>query len=319
MRVARRSLTWAPLALGVLGYALFAVYSGGDDFARALTRFTGITLTAILGLSLLNYALRFARWHLYLRTLGHSLPWAAGFLYYIAGFAFTTTPGKMGEAVRAIYLKRHDVPYPHSLATLFVERLFDLVAMLALATFALKQFPDAGTIVGIALVVIAVLFLFFARSHVVLPWLARTLPRRIARRLMRRLRDLRALLASAARLLEPRAMLGGFVLAMLAWGAEGLSLYFILQVLGAPLGMPTAVSIYAVSVLVGALSFLPGGLGSTEAAMALLLVLAGVDHATATAATLICRLATLWFAVAIGALAMFVSGSRRPVPQGDVG
>ena len=58
--------------------------------------------------------------------------------------------------------------------------------------------------------------------------------------------------------------------------------------------------IYAISVLAGAVSFIPGGLGSTEAVMGLLLVLVGAEPATAIAATIICRLATLWFAVVIG-------------------
>ena len=61
-----------------------------------------------------------------------------------------------------------------------------------------------------------------------------------------------------------------------------------------------AVSIYGIAVLVGALSFLPGGLGSTELVMGLLLVSLGVDKPVAVAATLICRIATLWFAVFIG-------------------
>jgi len=60
------------------------------------------------------------------------------------------------------------------------------------------------------------------------------------------------------------------------------------------------VGIYSVSVLAGALSFIPGGLGSTEAVMVLLLTLVGVNTPAAIAATLICRLATLWFAVIIG-------------------
>ena len=49
-----------------------------------------------------------------------------------------------------------------------------------------------------------------------------------------------------------------------------------------------------------ALSFIPGGLGSTEAVMGGSLILLGVEPGTAVAATLVCRLVTLWPAVAIG-------------------
>jgi uncharacterized protein (TIRG00374 family) len=70
------------------------------------------------------------------------------------------------------------------------------------------------------------------------------------------------------------------------------------------LALPTAIGIYAVSMLVGALSFIPGGLGSTEAVMVLLLKLTGVDATTALAITLIARVATLWFAVVLGLLCL---------------
>jgi uncharacterized protein (TIRG00374 family) len=52
--------------------------------------------------------------------------------------------------------------------------------------------------------------------------------------------------------------------------------------------------------LIGALSFIPGGLGSTEAAMVLMLSLLGMGVSSAIAATIVCRVATLWFAVALG-------------------
>ncbi len=92
----------------------------------------------------------------------------------------------------------------------------------------------------------------------------------------------------------------GLALGLIAWGAEGVAFHIILRSLDVPISLALAVGIYAVSVLAGALSFIPGGLGSTEAVMGVLLVLVGVDTATAVAATLVWRLATLWFAVAIG-------------------
>jgi uncharacterized protein (TIRG00374 family) len=64
------------------------------------------------------------------------------------------------------------------------------------------------------------------------------------------------------------------------------------------------VGIYAISVLIGALSFIPGGLGSTEAVMGFLLVAAGASPGDAVASTIICRVSTLWFAVFIGLVCM---------------
>jgi uncharacterized protein (TIRG00374 family) len=81
-----------------------------------------------------------------------------------------------------------------------------------------------------------------------------------------------------------------------------------------PLGL--AILIYAVTTLAGALSFLPGGLLVTEAGMTLFLVrsASGVERATAAAATILTRLATLWFAVALGLVALALY--RRLAPAG---
>jgi uncharacterized protein (TIRG00374 family) len=109
-------------------------------------------------------------------------------------------------------------------------------------------------------------------------------------------------------------------LSLVAWTAEAWAFHLILQRMGPDIGLTLAVSIYAISMLAGALSFMPGGLGGAEAAMIALLSAAGVDMAQAISATIIIRLTTLWFAVGIGVVAMFgpfrvpVFASPKPPP-----
>ena len=66
--------------------------------------------------------------------------------------------------------------------------------------------------------------------------------------------------------------------------------------------------------LIGAISFLPGGLGGAEVTMTALLMLNGMDNGAAVAATLLIRLTTLWFAVVLGLLVMLPA--RRALPTG---
>jgi uncharacterized protein (TIRG00374 family) len=65
-----------------------------------------------------------------------------------------------------------------------------------------------------------------------------------------------------------------------------------------------AVGIYAVSSVAGAATFVPGGLGGTEAVMTALLSTTGMPTPHALAITLLCRLTTLWLAVALGWIAV---------------
>ncbi|MDX8386197.1 MAG: lysylphosphatidylglycerol synthase domain-containing protein, partial [Gallionella sp.] len=65
------------------------------------------------------------------------------------------------------------------------------------------------------------------------------------------------------------------------------------------------------SMMVGALSFLPGGLGGAEATMVALLILNDVAQPQAVAATVLIRLATLWFAVGLGVVALMMPERRK--------
>ena len=75
----------------------------------------------------------------------------------------------------------------------------------------------------------------------------------------------------------------------------------------------------ALSTLVGALLLLPGGLGGTEGSMVAMLGADGISRPQAVAATFLTRIATLWFAVGLGAVAFaslrFVR-SRPRAPEG---
>jgi len=90
----------------------------------------------------------------------------------------------------------------------------------------------------------------------------------------------------------------------MAWMAQGVSLYLIVHALGHELTASTVVEIYCLSILAGAASFIPGGLGATETAIVLLLSAAGVGQSDAIIASLICRSLTLWLAIGTGVIAM---------------
>jgi uncharacterized membrane protein YbhN (UPF0104 family) len=61
-----------------------------------------------------------------------------------------------------------------------------------------------------------------------------------------------------------------------------------------------AFTIYLLAMLVGAASMLPGGVGSTELTIVILLGLYGVATPTATLVAVGIRFATIWFAVLVG-------------------
>jgi uncharacterized membrane protein YbhN (UPF0104 family) len=299
----RHALT-ASIGLAILLYLTFVLLANQAAVFAALQRIGLPMLLAIFALSLFNYLLRFWRWQRYIAAFGHDLPWWRHWLYYLAGFILTVTPGKAGEAVRSLYLHGHGVSYAQSLAALFVERLLDVLAMSLLALLILLARPDYAWLVAVAWALALALGGLVTR-----PWL----PQRLrdwghGHRYGHQVERLARLLDSAATLLQPGVFLFGLGLGVLSWGLEGLSLYLIARDIGVGISLVTGIGIYAIAVLAGALSFLPGGLGGTEAVMGGLLIAFGADGPSAVAITLLCRIATLWFAVALGGVAVGILG-----------
>ncbi|MFP5441219.1 MAG: YbhN family protein, partial [Gammaproteobacteria bacterium] len=288
-----RALLWS-VALAAAGYLAFSLWGGWQEVVAAAARVGVAGMLLVLAMSLLNYGLRFLRWQAYLGALGHRVPWQPSLRIYLAGFALTTTPGKAGEALRGVFLKHWQVPYPHSFAAFFSERLSDLFAIVLLTLFGLSVYPQAQPLIllGMALVCSAWLVL---SQQALLAKFAALLPAQ-GSRIIGLLRQLLQVLAEAQRCHRPGMIATATLLSLVAWGAEAVAFWWVLQWMGAEVSLAFAVFVYAIAMLAGALSFMPGGLGGAEAAMIGLLVWKGMPAADAVAATVLIRLATLWFA-----------------------
>jgi uncharacterized protein (TIRG00374 family) len=296
------------LALAVLAYVAAVTAADWDGVRRAALAVQPLVLLQVVGLSLASYLFRFARWQRLMKALQHRIPVMAHLQIYLAGLALTVSPGKLGEMVRSIYLRPHGVPYPHSIAAFVCERTCDLLAVSALGSLALLLFPSQGLAVA-APVCIAALLVLAVRTRLA-SWLASRVASRIGRvpsgaggaETLATLRTLYAV---------PR-VLPALALTLPAWTAQGVALYLIVDSLGYAVSPQILVGIYSLSLLTGAATFIPGGLGATEAAIVLMLTTAGLTLPDAVYASLVARALPLWLAVAVGVVSMLGASRRSP-------
>lgn len=284
-------------------YLAFSLWGGWKEVVEALVKVGVIGTLIALALSLSNYLLRFARWQKFLAQLGHSVYWQESLRIYIAGFGLTILPGKAGETIRSVFLRNHQISYPESLAAFFSEQFSNLISMMLLVSVGLWAYPQAQpAIVILGGIILSILIVLqqnkWLRSFEAL--VQRRLPARPAQLITSGIE----IVLHSRRCFSLPMLIYGIAIGLLAWGAEGLAFYYIMHVLGSDLSFQSALFIYAFSMLVGALSFLPGGLGGTEATMVALLMLHNIPQPQAVAATVLIRLATLWFAVALGVIAL---------------
>jgi uncharacterized protein (TIRG00374 family) len=311
----KRAIAISLILAGIL-YLGAVEYLGHAETVAAIAQLGWRGWIFILACSLANYSLRFLRWQYYIRQSGTVLPTARHFIYYLAGFALTTTPGKAGETIRSVFLRPYGITYPTSLACFFVERFLDVLVVACLSMLMILAVDQHTSLVLIYTAVIVALLPIIRSTYVTrtLSWLRdRFAPETRLRWL---LQHALYLLEHARHLLGWRPLYAGFAVGALAWTIQGIAFYSIAAAMGFAPGLTVVIGIYAISLLAGAASFIPGGLGSTEAAMAGLLILVGAEAHTAWAVAITSRVATLWFAVMLGLIANgLISAGWLPGPE----
>lgn len=308
----RRAIILSLLIVALL-YLSVAIVTGTVETLHVFTRLGVGGWSVLLSCSFGSYLLRFTRWQYYLRRAGWRLPVRLHLAYYLAGFALTTTPGKAGETIRSVLLRPHGVPYPTSLACFFSERLLDVVVVALLALLTTFAFHQHYTFI-IVMISITLAVIPIVHSSLLLQFLRWLQTRVAALRIRNGITHLLQLLHDARIFLAWRPLYLGLLLGLLAWSLQGFAFYYLMHAIGFELPLPVAMGIYAIGLLAGAISMIPGGIGATELAMALLLAAAGATPQIALIVPLISRLSTLWFAVVLGLLASSWLGSQRELP-----
>ena len=292
----------AALAVAVaVGLGLYADFGRlGDE----LGSFRWELFPLALALTALNYLVRFWRWQRYLARLEIAVPVGRSCAIFVAGLTMTISPAKLGEVLKCGLLRRSfGVPVRRSAPIVLAERVTDATGVVVLAVaggVGTDRWPLLlVALAGVAVVVAVVRGPFLERFTV-----------------------LGEAPGAAAALLETRLLASMTAVSAVSWFFECLAAYVCIRGLRLDLSLADSIAVFSLGSLAGALSFLPGGLGVAETSMTgLIRVLGDVPKAAAAAATVLIRLATLWFAVALGLLALLVEerlARRQPVRRSSI-
>jgi uncharacterized protein (TIRG00374 family) len=261
-----------------------------------------------------NYVLRYVKWEFYLRQIGVvGLAKRDSFLIYFSGLGMTVTPGKVGEWLKSYLLKEtHGTPVTRSAPILLAERLTDSLALLIIAGAGVVFFGHRSWPIVVVIAAGSAIAIGVSRhrgaSYGILGFLGR-LP--YVRRFEPRLEEL---YESTYVVMEPRGVVAMTGLSVVSWSFEVLAFYLTLVGLGVDGSLDTMLKagfILPIATLAAAILLTPGGLGVAEIGItSLSQELLDMGKSTATLGTLIIRIATLWFGVALGLIA-FAFVARR--------
>ncbi len=295
------------VAFGAVVFLAFSIYADFDKLIRTFGEFNWYYFPLVLALSFANYITRFFKWEYYRKLLNIELTTKTSFLIFMSTFVMSVTPGKMGELLKS-YLVREEngTPVAKSAPIIIAERLTDFISVVLLCLAGAFVFNyGKGIVIGVGIFFIAGVALISSRK-ISLGIISNLEKVKVFHKVAEKFH---VAYESIYTLVKIKPLLIATTVSAFAWFFECLGLYVILKVYSSSthidVNLLSAVFIYGFSTIIGSIAMLPGGLGVTEASLTGLMQLLNISRDISVASTFIIRVATLWFAVLIGVVAVY--------------
>ena len=321
-------LVWKCSAIAITLYGVWIFNSDLKNIQQIETFNINLILFGVF-FAFLNYILRALRWHWLLNKSGENIKISKSFLSFFSGFFYTFTPGKIGEIAKSLHLyDLTKIPARKSLPIIWIERTSDVagVTMLCFPIFIYmvlknKQYLYQNSIELILISwifgVIAMLLLYIIAKSLVNKIASKSVPKKERKEFVKTFLETLKLLKKNI----PQLLLWGWF----AWVLEGITCFLCLEAIFPNFSIfqnsSTDVSLiekitaltrfYSTSMLAGALSFIPGGLGATELTLTNLLMLSGFEEEVANSGTFLTRLTTLWVGFPIGIISVLKINNKK--------
>lgn len=334
LRNALRTLVVVGLAVGLL-----AIFLRNADLTRVWTSVKAARIEYLLGsvgITVVSFLIRAERWQYLLGPLGPTRFWNV-FKTTVIGFgASAVLPARAGEVIRPYLLARREgLSATATFATIIVERVLDLVAVLVLlASYLLWFDPGMGSrnslfgairyggfvMAPVALVALAVMFFMAGHPANLHAWLLkaeRVLPARLAALIAKLARTFAEGFAVVRR---PERLLAAVAWSVVLWISIGAGIWMV--AVGFGINMPfTGSWLMLAPMVVGVAVPTPGGVGGFHEAFRLgATSFFAADNDTAVGAAIVLHAISV-VPVVIGGLVFTIQDGLKigGMARGDLG
>lgn len=281
-------------------YIGFIAYSDFSKFSSNISQFKFEFLPIILGLSFASYFMMGIRQKILLKRLGIELEIKESLLLYFSGLSMSVTPGGVGEAIKSYYLKKK---YGHSVSKtfplVFIERFHDLAVVISVIAFTLifLQISEVIIIVSIIIPLIIIAYILVRIKKLFIKTI----------NFFKRIKKLEKVFDNISKsydgmyeMLDPKTTIKVWAIGIVSQVFFALSIYSIFLAFNQDFGFIFTTEVVYSSILFGAISLLPGGVGLTEISTVNFLTDKGMEISLATSIVIMSRLATIWFSTIMG-------------------
>jgi len=252
---------------------------------------------------------RVFRWHIFLKEIDDKVPFKANIVYYLAGFAFILSPGRIGEVIRSPYLKRdYGISVSKTAPIVFVERFYDLLGMILVLSVGLIFIEFEKTVLVIPLTLVFVIIVVFKNKKLLFGLLGKLDKIKFLKNIKT---DFEESYNSVLKIIKIKFLVLGVATSIMTYLLQAISIYFLVLGLNSFLSLEEIFVVFGVSQFVAALSFVPGGVGVFEGGVVGLFVFFDIPYDVAVTTTILIRLIGTGLFTAIGMICLKIISKEK--------
>ena len=294
--------------VGVVGiYAIFLFISDYNIISEKISNFKTNYLPLILFFVSVSWIPLIIKWHLLLKNCEIYVPLKKSILVFFSGVAFEITPGQVGSLIKAQILKTSsNIPRTKTVPIIAVEKVYDLISAILASIVGIIILGIESYLIVIAILVLSIIFFFIYYRPASEIFFKRITKTKFFSKYIDNLSEFHAIFQKSTNVKIATICI---LLGVTYWFIISTAAYYILLAFDINvLDYLTVLAIYTTSILLGAISFIPAGIGITEGTIAGLLTLNGIDVSTALILSVMIRVLTLWYSIGVGFISLKFTG-----------
>lgn len=282
----------------IIIYAAFILSSDVSKISQNIMTMNLLNLLFAIIFWVCGNLIKVVRWHVFMKSIDDKIPFKKNFQYYLAGFAFALTPGRMGEILRSPYIKRdYGISISKTSAIVFIERFYDILGMTIILSIGLALIDFDKTILLIPIGMIIFIVIILTNKKYLLKLLNRMSK-------MKRFKNITSnfeeLYDTSISLMKTKFFLIGTSVSIITYSLYSVAVYSLIVGLGGVIKLEEIFVILPTSMFVAAISLIPAGIGVFDGGMVGLLLLYDISYDVAITTSILIRLIGIGLLSAIG-------------------
>ena len=288
-------------------YAVFLFMSDYNIISEKISNFKISYLPIILLFVSASWIPLIIKWHLLLKNCGINIPLKKSIVVFFAGVAFEITPGQIGTLMKSQILKTScNIPRTRTVPIVVVEKAYDLIGAIFASIIGIIILGIDFYLIVIAILFLAVIFFFMYYQPASEIFFKRITKTKFFSKHIDNISEFHAIVQKSTNV---KVAITCILLSITYWFIISIAAYYVLMAFDVNvLDYLTVLAIYTTSILLGAISFIPAGIGVTEGSITGLFTLNGIDVSTALILSVMIRVLTLWYSVCVGFIALKFTG-----------